>query len=785
MIPRGGRYALLPLLLLFSSPAFAQRAFQVFLPELTPADKRPAVQTPDGGFCILTGYMELGTANRSFVLLKTTPDGTLEWQRKLSTKFLNDYPVALRRTADGGFFALGATSEVNSWDQDILLMRLNEHGYPIWSRTYDFSVTDWASDMVVLEDGSVVIVGSTQATDSASAHALIEQEGEDGNDESMAWMYDNYTAERTLAFRIDPEGEVVWGGWVKGGQRDSEEYSTHSFAQAVCIGQENSVALIEQTQWQNGLQFSTIVRVKGDGTPLSGMIMTMPDKGERFGSMLAANDLVSVSNGDVIVAGTTIYETLTREIATKGYLFRLDNANQVLWHKTYNVDGDNNPLPLTVAPMAENRFLIAGRTSFTGIVHTDYDNPVIGVVDAEGTPVEATQWITELNDLPFPRSDEYSQNAYLNWPLFMPTDDQGALSIGTVDVGSNDYGAQYKIGLLITRLNPDLTPCGDDESRTVPLTLNASPDNDTEIDYGYYNPRLPLDVIAQDLRRSSQPDIVNFDVVDIAMPEYAYNIDTVKTSDVSNIEYDGGYNEINIDSAPSRYEEDEGEYQDAPPPPTVDTVYSYDYYSGAESEEETEGTDATEYPLADTAYYDYSYEGNDQAASDTAYSYDSDYSDDDDEEYSATPRTEETIFFPIDIAIIPLDGTSRILPDVDAKDYEGSPWFVCQNAPSTASFATPDAAPIVQTEYLNLLPNSVQKGKSTTAEFKLSAQEKPAVELINVGLGQTVERIAEKEVLWKEGAGSATIQTSGLPAGVYLVRVRSGERQVTAKLEVR
>lgn len=136
--------ALLSLCMLLAGSARGQHAFQAILPGLTPALKRPVLQTPDGGFVILAeggqdtlkfpdGTTSLYAART--VILKTDPNGNVGWSRSLAEPSGHRvYPVTVRATPDGGFLVLANAIEKETQRQSILLYRLDAYGFPLWSR---------------------------------------------------------------------------------------------------------------------------------------------------------------------------------------------------------------------------------------------------------------------------------------------------------------------------------------------------------------------------------------------------------------------------------------------------------------------------------------------------------------------------------------------------------------------------------------------------------------------------------------------------------------------------
>lgn len=139
----------------------------------------------------------------------------------------------------------------------------------------------------------------------------------------------------------------------------------------------------------------------------------------------------------------------------------------------------------------------------------------------------------------------------------------------------------------------------------------------------------------------------------------------------------------------------------------------------------------------------------------------------------------------IEVSPIEFEVRSRPLA-LRAVDFPLEPVVICREIENAlASTQDESAAEGLAAARLVLSPNSLRSGESCTAEFRLQEHGKPEAAILEIATGRTIREIPAANVTWANGAGSATIGTDGLSAGIYLVRVQSGEKQLTAKLEVR
>jgi hypothetical protein len=115
------------------------------------------VQTADGGF-VLAGY--IGVNNSSFWLLRTDENGDSLWSNSYRRSSLN-MCYSLIQTNDGGF-ALAGTSGSRGGDfYDFWLVRTDENGDSLWSRTYGGESADICTSLIQMPDGGFALAGTT------------------------------------------------------------------------------------------------------------------------------------------------------------------------------------------------------------------------------------------------------------------------------------------------------------------------------------------------------------------------------------------------------------------------------------------------------------------------------------------------------------------------------------------------------------------------------------------------------------------------------------------------
>lgn len=117
-------------------------------------------QTSDGGY-ITAGYTEsFGAGDYDFWLVKTDVDGDSLWSRTFGGSN-DDECSSVQQTSDGGYILGGATGSFGADSWDLWLVKTDDDGDSLWSRSFGGSYPDWCSSVQQTSDGGYILVGST------------------------------------------------------------------------------------------------------------------------------------------------------------------------------------------------------------------------------------------------------------------------------------------------------------------------------------------------------------------------------------------------------------------------------------------------------------------------------------------------------------------------------------------------------------------------------------------------------------------------------------------------
>ncbi|MEP7170786.1 MAG: T9SS type A sorting domain-containing protein, partial [Bacteroidota bacterium] len=123
---------------------------------------RSVQQTTDGGY-IISGYKEKGSAfiDLDIYLIKTDSNGNLLWSKTIGGTG-DEIGFSVQQTTDGGYIVLGITYSVGAGGLDVYLIKTDDNGNSLWTKTFGGTNDDWAGSVQQTTDGGYIITGYTQ-----------------------------------------------------------------------------------------------------------------------------------------------------------------------------------------------------------------------------------------------------------------------------------------------------------------------------------------------------------------------------------------------------------------------------------------------------------------------------------------------------------------------------------------------------------------------------------------------------------------------------------------------
>lgn len=138
------------------------------------------VQTSDSGFLVVGGTKSFGSGGTDVWLIRTNSSGDTLWTRTFGGKG-DDWADEVTQTADGGFIIPGWTNSTPNGDFDALLIKYDASGNIVWSRTYGGSRNDAAKSVQPTGDGGFLVAGLTMSFGAGSSDVWIIRTNQSGD----------------------------------------------------------------------------------------------------------------------------------------------------------------------------------------------------------------------------------------------------------------------------------------------------------------------------------------------------------------------------------------------------------------------------------------------------------------------------------------------------------------------------------------------------------------------------------------------------------------------------
>ncbi|KQC14549.1 MAG: hypothetical protein APR63_13955 [Desulfuromonas sp. SDB] len=130
-------------------------------------------QTMDGGYIVVGSSESFGPGWSDFWLIKTAANGETSWTKTYGGSNDYDYGYSVDQTSDGGFILTGSTNSYGAGELDLWLIKTDENGDTIWTKTYGGSEDDCGNSVQQVSDGGYIITGYTGSTGSGYNEVLL------------------------------------------------------------------------------------------------------------------------------------------------------------------------------------------------------------------------------------------------------------------------------------------------------------------------------------------------------------------------------------------------------------------------------------------------------------------------------------------------------------------------------------------------------------------------------------------------------------------------------------
>lgn len=181
----------------------------------------------EGGYAIGGYTNSFGEGGFDFYLVKTEEDGTPIWQKSYGGSDWDKAHSIAQIPADSGFILVGETYSYGMGNSDVYMVRTDQDGDTLWTKTYGGIQSDYAN--AVLVDGdSIVVVGGTKSFGSGMTDGIILKyhidgtfgwvkyvgQFEDDYFTSITMRYDYYVVGGTRSYNHEASCDCGYDFWM-------------------------------------------------------------------------------------------------------------------------------------------------------------------------------------------------------------------------------------------------------------------------------------------------------------------------------------------------------------------------------------------------------------------------------------------------------------------------------------------------------------------------------------------------------------------------------------------
>lgn len=275
--------------------------------------------THDGGY-IVAGFIGLENVSTDIYLLKLDGLGNLEWERTYGGPDVEE-ANAVKQTPDGGYVVVGRTESYGAGLSDSYIIRTDEVGDTLWTKTYGGVFHEVGRDVVVLADSGFAVASSNTSDGPGATAVELRQLDENG---ASIWdrRYGGYNLDTPRCLiRCLPSGYLIGG-------------TTLSFAPTT------------KTE-------AFMIRVSGEGDSLWMRTYGYRDSSEIFYSVAQLPD------DGFILTGSTGSTSEGADLASI-YLVRTDSLGDLEWSSIHG--GFDHQSAEAVLVTSDNGLLVCGWT---------------------------------------------------------------------------------------------------------------------------------------------------------------------------------------------------------------------------------------------------------------------------------------------------------------------------------------------------------------------------------------------------------------------------------------
>lgn len=368
--------------------------------------------TSDGGYAIV-GFTESingditdhASEQNDYWVARLDADGNLLWNKTYGGT-ADDRGEAIKATTDGGFIITGYSRSsdedvtANSGFYDQWIVKLDASGNIQWEKSFGFSGSDQAYDVIQTSDGGYFTTGFLDVTASGGLGSFGRPNASNGSFENPEHGVGEY-----WCHKLDASGTIIWSRYF-GGTNNDRSYSTlETNDNNFIIAGSSESTDFDITDSKGSYDF-WVVKLSNTGDLI--WQQSYGGTGIEIGY-----DIAKTTDGNYVVVGDTRSadgDVSNQKGSADFWAIKVnDTDGAIIWERTYG--GSDFESARAITPLQDGGFAIAGSSKSNNVdVDSNYgqnDVWVIKIDDAGnllweknfgGSKIDVALGIIETND---------------------------------------------------------------------------------------------------------------------------------------------------------------------------------------------------------------------------------------------------------------------------------------------------------------------------------------------------------------------------------------------------
>lgn len=328
-------------------------------------DGRSVQQTHDGGYVAAGSTRSYGAGGSDILLVRFDAEGNPVWFKTFGGNGF-DEGYSVRQTSDHGFVIAGRTQSYGAGGYDVWLVKTDSLGNEVWSRTFGGGSDDGGNSVVQTSDGGYIVAGYTSSYGGGSNDIwLIKTNAAGDKTWDMIFGGEAYDWSESIDQTLDG-GYVVagftasygagdWDAWLIKTDASGRELWSKTFGGA---GEDRAHSA---AQTSDGGYIVVGYKASDAGADDVWLIRTDPtggllwDKTYGWSHYDEGYSVAQASDGGYVVSG---FASPHSSLSSEAWLFKTDAGGTRIWDRTLGaIDAG---LGYSVQQAADGGFCVAG-----------------------------------------------------------------------------------------------------------------------------------------------------------------------------------------------------------------------------------------------------------------------------------------------------------------------------------------------------------------------------------------------------------------------------------------